>query len=295
VTVPVRHVDLDGIRLAYREEGVGRPIVLVHGNPTSSYLWRRVQPAVAAHGRTVALDLAGMGRSDKIPAERGPDRYDFAEHARLFETFLAALGLDDDLVLVGHDWGAVLCFDWARRHPRAVAGIAYTETMVAPRRWADEPAAGQQMFRRLRTEVGGRDVLEDNLFIEAVLPGGMLADLPAADHDAYREPYLRRGEDRRAMLAWARQIPFDGEPAATHRVLLACAEHLASSRVPKLFLRAEPGAILTGDAAELARSFPEQREVVVHASHFVPEDDPVGVSEALCRWLDEDLARGAGG
>jgi haloalkane dehalogenase len=259
----------------------------VHGNPTSSHLWREVQPFLASSGRTVALDLAGMGKSAKIPEHRGPERYAFAVHAGLFEAFLARLGLDDDVVLVGHDWGAVLCFDWARRHPDAVAGIAYTETMVRPRRWADEGPAGRQMFQRLRTLDGERDVLEDNLFVESVLPAGMLSDLASDDHDIYRAPYLHPGEDRRAMLAWAQQIPFDGEPAETHEILTACSEYLSTSDVPKLLVRADPGAILTGAAATFARSFPVQHHVVVPASHFVPEDAPEQLREALRGWIDE--------
>jgi haloalkane dehalogenase len=179
----------------------------------------------------------------------------------------------------------VLAFDWARKNPGNVAGLAYMETMVRPRRWMEESAEGQRLMRQLRTPAGERLVLDDNVFIEAVLTAGMLNDLPSRDHDVYRERYRAAGEGRLPMLRWAQQIPFDGEPAETAGVLAACALFLQTSSTPKLFVRADPGSILVGEAADFASTFPAQTEVRVRASHFVPEDAPDAVADAIADWL----------
>jgi haloalkane dehalogenase len=271
-------------RLAYRRAGSGPPLVLLHGNPTSSFLWRNVQTVLAATHTVVAPDLPGMGESDEVPGEE-PARYSFEVNARAVDELLRALGLDRDVVLVGHDWGAVLAFDWARRHPDRVAGIAYMETMVRPRAWAEESEDGRLLMGQLRTPSGESLVLEDNVFIETILEAGMLTDLSPSDHDVYREPFRTPGERRRPMLRWAQQIPFDGDPPETTAVLDACALFLRTSPTPKLFIRADPGSILVGDAADFASSFPNQTEARVPASHFVPEDDPEGVAAAISAWL----------
>lgn len=282
--LPLRHVDVDGLRVAYRECGDGPPVLMLHGNPTSSYLWRHVQPRLADHHRVVAPDLMGMGGSQQL-ADAGPGSYRFADHRRWLARLMEELGVTQRVVLVGHDWGGALAFDWARRHPDAVRGIAYTETIVRPRRWADEDEGGRRLFEALRSDAGERLVLTENLFIEKVLPGGMLTDLAATDHDVYREPFLEPGESRRAMLTWPREIPFDGQPADVTDDVAAYAAWLSTSPVPKLFVRAVPGAILTGDVAEFCRALPNQREVVVAASHFVPEDAPDALADALVDWL----------
>jgi haloalkane dehalogenase len=282
--LPVEHVEVDGVRMAYRECGTGAPVVLVHGNPTSSYLWRRVQPSLGRFGRIVAPDLVGMGASARLDGD-GAGRYRFEDHRRWFAGFLEAVGATQRVVLVGHDWGGALALDWASRHPGAVRGLALTETIVRPRAWSEESDAGRRLFRALRGPDGERLVLHENLFVEKVLPGGMLTSLAPDDHDAYRAPFPAPGEGRRAMLDWPREIPFDGEPADVDAVVTAYRDRLRTSAFPKLFVRAEPGAILTGDAAEEVRSWPAVTEVTVPASHFVPEDAPEELTAALLDWL----------
>src|SRR5690349_13377558 len=229
--------------MAYREAGAGDPVIFLHGNPTSSYLWRNVLPAVTGVGRCLAPDLIGMGASQKLPGS-GPRSYRFVEHRRYLEALLETLGTTERVVLVGHDWGAVLAMDWARRHPAAVRGIAYLETLVAPISSTSPNAPDPAFFGPLRTSAGERLVLQQNVFVEQVLPAGTQRPLSQDDMDVYRRPYLEPGEGRRPTLSWAREIPLDGEPPDVHDVVSRNAQWMAGSPVPKLFINAEPGALL---------------------------------------------------
>jgi haloalkane dehalogenase len=271
-----RSVDV-GTRIAYREAGSGPPVVFLHGNPTSSYLWRDVLEPVAAIARCIAPDLIGMGES-------GPSSsYRFVDHRRYVEQFLGEL--TSEVILVGHDWGGVLATDWARRHPDAVKGIAYLETLVAPVTWDSPNAPAPELFRRLRSPEGERLVLEENVFIEVVLPSGTMRKLSDDELAAYRAPYVEPGESRRPMLTWAREIPIDGTPADVHDIVAANAAWMAQSRVPKLFINGDPGALLTGPLRELCRRWPNQREVTVPGLHFLPEDSAAAIAAALLDWI----------
>lgn len=274
---------VDGLRVAYREAGRGPGIVLLHGNPTSSYLWRDVLPVLGRFGRCVAPDLVGMGRSAPLP-DPGPGRYRFADHRRVLDGLLDQLDLGP-IVLVGHDWGGVLAMDWARRHPDAVRGIAYLETLVSPLSWSAPNAPAPDLFRALRGPEGERLVLAENVFVEVVLQAGTLRALDPATLAAYRRPFTAPGESRRPMLTWAREIPLDGEPADVHAVAAANAAWMASSAVPKLFVNGEPGALLTGPSREECRHWPNQIEVTVPGLHFLPEDSSGLIAEALSEWL----------
>ena len=280
----IRSIDVMGSTMTYREDGSGPPVVFLHGNPTSSFLWRAVVGHVSPHGRCVAPDLIGMGGSAKLPGS-GDARYRFVEHRRYLDQFLAALGIERDVVLVGHDWGGVLAMDWARRHPGAVRGIAYLETLVAPVSWSGPNAPEPSIFGPLRSPEGERMVLDDNAFIEEVLPAGVIRDLEVAVMDRYRQPYLEPGESRRATLTWARQIPIDGEPGDVHEIVASNADFMATSPIPKLLIVGEPGAVLTGPLLEECRQWPHQHEVTVAGSHFLPEDSPHEVGAALGSWV----------
>lgn len=285
MTLPgLRYAEVLGRRMAYREAGRGSPVVLLHGNPTSSYLWRHLFSAIGDGHRVIAPDLLGMGGSEKLPSTDA-EAYRFAGQAAHLEVLLDVLGASDRVVLVGHDWGAALAFDWAARHPLDVRGVAYAEAIVRPRKWSEESEGGRQLFRQLRSAAGERLVLDENVFVEAVLPAGTLSGLATEDHDAYRAPYREPGDGRRAMLTWAREIPFDGEPADVERIVESYSAWLRTSGTPKLFIRADPGAILTGEVVEYCRAFPAQDEVCVTASHFVPEDAPEELAEAVRSWL----------
>ena len=278
-------IEVHGLNMAYVERGAGEPIVFVHGNPTSSYLWRNVLPHAESQGRCIALDLIGMGDSDKLP-ESGPQSYTFAEHSRYFDAALEALDVRDNVTLVVHDWGSALGFDWARRHPQAVAGICYMEALVRPLSWAEWPPDARSVFQGFRSPAGEQMVLEKNIFVERVLPGSVLRALTEEEMAAYRKPFLDAGESRRPTLTWPRQIPIDGEPPDVAETIGAYADWLASSPVPKLFVNAEPGAILTGAQREFCRTWPNQTEVSVRGSHFIQEDSPHDIGAALASWLD---------
>ncbi len=281
---PKKFVDVHGKRMAYVEMGEGDPIVFQHGNPTSSYLWRNVMPPLAGMGRCIAVDLIGMGDSDKLD-DPGPDSYRYVEHRDyLFESW-EQLGVRDDVTLVLHDWGSALGFDWASRNPDKVKGIAYMEGIPCPIRWDDWPEAVTPIFQGFRSEMGEAMVLEKNIFVERVLPGSVLRGLTDEEMAVYRRPFLEPGEDRRPTLTWPRQIPLDGEPADVAAIAENYAAWLKDAQVPKLFINAEPGAILVGRQREFARSLPNQTEVTVRGSHFIQEDSPEAIAAAIADWL----------
>jgi haloalkane dehalogenase len=222
-----RTAEVGDTTMAYVDEGEGRPIVFLHGNPTSSYLWRNVIPHVAGRGRVIAPDLVGHGDSAKLPGT-GDERYSLAEHQAYLDALLHQLGVDGDAVLVGHDWGGPLGFDWARRHPDAVAGIAYMETIVRPFTWAGLGEIAE-LFRAWRSPAGEDLVLQGNQFVEGLVPQAIMRQLSDDEWAEYLRPWLSPGEDRRPTLAWPRQIPIDGEPADVHATIDACAEFLRTT------------------------------------------------------------------
>jgi haloalkane dehalogenase len=273
-----------GLTMAYREGGEGDPIVFLHGNPTSSYLWRRILPAVEHLGRCVAPDLIGMGGSAKLP-NSGPLSYRFVEHSHYLDALLEHLGVGERTVLVGHDWGGVLGMDWARRHQDAVRGIAYLETLVAPVSSSGSNAPDPEFFGPLRSPAGEHLVLEENLVVERILPAGTQRQLSAEEMGTYRRPYREPGESRRPTLVWTREIPIDGTPGDVHDIVHSNAQWMATSPVPKLFINGEPGALLTADLRAQCRRWPQQREVTVPGLHYLPEDSPEAIAEALTDWI----------
>lgn len=271
-------------QMAYVDVGAGDPIVFLHGNPTSSYLWRNVIPHLVGLGRCVAPDLIGMGDSDKLTGA-GPDSYRFVDHRYYLDELLHALGISERVTFVVHDWGSALGFDWANRHRDAVAGIAYMEAIVRPVTWDEWPEAARQVFQGFRSPAGESMVLDKNVFVERVLPGSVLRPLTDVEMDQYRRPFATPGEDRRATLTWPRQIPIDAEPADVVAIVDEYAGWLAMSEVPKLLVVAEPGAILRGPQLEFARTWPNQREVTVAGNHFVQEDSPDEIGAAIAAWM----------
>jgi len=279
-----RRVQVGGLDMAVVDVGQGPTIVFLHGNPTSSFLWRNIIPHVSDRYRCVAPDLVGMGDSDKLPSS-GPDRYTFAEHRRFLDELLDRLDLGDSLTFVIHDWGA-LGFDWARRHQDPVAAIAYMEAIVAPVSWSDWPEDARPIFEAMRSDAGESIILDKNVFVERILPASILRRLSDDEMDEYRRPFLLRGEDRRPTLTWPRQIPIDGEPPDVHEIVAAYSEWLAVTPIPKLFINADPGSILVGRQRELARRWPNQTEVTVRGIHFIQEDSPDEIGTAIGAWRD---------
>ncbi len=274
---------VDGLTMAYVEAGTGDPIVFLHGNPTSSYLWRNVIPHLEGLGRCIAPDLIGHGDSDKLP-DSGPDAYRYVQHRDYLFGLLDHLGATDGVTFVIHDWGSALGFDWAYQHPDAVKGIAYMEALVKPVSWADWPEQARGVFEGFRSPAGEDMVLEKNIFVEAVLPGSMMRTLSEEDMAEYRRPFAEPGESRRPTLTWPRQIPIDGEPADTHQIVSAYSAWLQETDVPKLFVNAEPGAIVQGATREFCRTFPNQTEVTVKGIHFIQEDSPDEIGRAIASW-----------
>ena len=270
--------------MAYVETGEGDPVVLLHGNPTSSYLWRGIIPHLAGLGRCIAPDLIGMGDSDKLE-DSGPDRYHFVEHRRYLDAFLEAVGVNDKVTLVMHDWGSALGFDWANRHRYAVKGLAYMEAIVQPLTWAQWPEAALRVFQGFRSRSGESMVLDHNLFVERVLPGSIKRMLTDEEMAEYRRPFLEPGEGRRPTLTWPREIPLEGEPEDVTEIVGSYAVWLHQSHIPKLFVNADPGAILVGEQREFCRSWPNQTEVTVSGIHFIQEDAPDEIGRAIADWL----------
>ncbi len=282
--LPKQRIEVLGKHMTYVEMGEGDPIVFLHGNPTSSYLWRNIMPALAGFGRCLAPDLIGMGDSDKLD-DSGPGRYTFAEHARYLDALLDSLGVKENAVFVIHDWGSALGFHWANRHRSAVKGICYMEAIVRPVSWDEFPADARGVFQGFRSPAGEAMVLENNVFVERVLPGSVLRQLTDEEMAVYRRPFLEPGESRRPTLTWPRQIPIEGEPEDVVALAQSYSEWLSGADVPKLFINAEPGALITGATREFCRAWPNQTEVTVKGSHFIQEDSPAEIAAALADWL----------
>ncbi len=279
-----RSVDVLGRHMAYVEAGQGSHVLFLHGNPTSSFLWRDVMPPVAERARCVAPDLIGMGDSEKLPP--GPDSYSFDVHSRFVDGFIeAAVGPDAPLILVLHDWGSALGFDWARRNAERVRGIAYMEAIVRPLEgWEEWNPEAARIFQGFRSAKGEEMILDRNLFVERVLPGSVIRSLTEAEMAEYRRPFATR-EDRWPTLAWPRAIPIAGEPEDVAARVRAYADWMEGNDIPKLFVNAEPGAILIGAQREFCRAWRNQREVTVAGKHFIQEDSGSAIGEAVAAWL----------
>ena len=279
-----RFAEINGKSMAYVEVGSGDAILFLHGNPTSSFLWRNIIPHLSDVGRCIAPDLVGMGDSEPL-ADPGPDSYTFVEHRSYLDGLLDHLDLGDNVTLVIHDWGSGLGFDWANRNRDRVKGIAYMEAIVKPVTWDDWPERAVDIFKAMRSPAGEEIVLQKNVFVERILPSSIMRDLGDEEMAEYRRPYLEPGESRRPTLTWPRQIPIDGEPEDVHAIVTAYGEWLASSNVPKLFVNADPGSILTGAARDFCRTWPNQTEITVPGLHFVQEDSPDQIGQAIRSWL----------
>ena len=275
---------VNGRRMAYIDEGAGDAIVFQHGNPTSSYLWRNIMPHCAGLGRLIASDLIGMGDSDKVP-DSGPQRYTYAEQREHLFALWDQLDLGRNVIFVIHDWGSALGFDWANRNRDRVAGIVYMEALVTPVTWADWPENARRAFQGFRSDGGEDMILQKNMFVERVLPGSVMRTLSDEEMAEYRRPFLNPGEDRRPTLTWPRQIPIEGAPADVVRVVEDYSAWLAASGMPKLFINADPGSILVGRQREVCRAWPNQTEVTVQGLHFLQEDSPDEIGQAVAAFI----------
>lgn len=283
--IPGKNLTVHGVRLHYVEAGSGRPVLFLHGNPTSSYLWRNVIPYVQPQARAIALDLVGMGGSGK------PDiAYTFADHYRFVEGFIEALNLRD-LTLVVHDWGAALGFEYARRHPDNVRGIAFMEGVLPPT--FPQPsfeAMGEEMggmFRAFKDAKKGVELVIDNhLFVEKVLPGFVNRTLGDTEMAAYRAPYVDKTA-RKPLLAWPRQVPIAGEPADVVQAIGRIGEFMQSTDKPLLLLYATPGVLVPPAAVAWYTQHLRNVETVFvgQGFHFIQEDQPEAIGRAVADWM----------
>jgi haloalkane dehalogenase len=280
--LPRQRVRVLDTEMSYVDVGSGDPIVFLHGNPTSSYLWRNIIPYVSNQGRCLAPDLVGMGKSGKSPMRA----YRFTDHARYLDAWFDAVGVTGNVTFVLHDWGSALGFYRAFRHPKQVKAIAYMEAILQPRRWSDWPNGRDAMFRAMRSDDGERLVLDQNFFIETVLPKSVLRRLSEQEMETYRAPYRDR-EARLPMLVWPRELPIEGEPADVVDIVTRYGEWLSESNLPKLFIAAEPGSLLVGRALDFCRQWKNQREFKVRGIHFIQEDSPDEIGSALLGFITE--------
>ena len=281
-----KKIIINNMTMSYIDEGEGDAIVFQHGNPTSSYLWRNVMPYLEGQGRLIACDLIGMGDSEKLP-NSGPDSYSYFEHRDFLFALLEELNIGKNVVFVIHDWGSALGFDWSFQNQERVQGIAYMEGMVKPVTWDEWPENATKVFQGFRSEAGESMVLDKNIFVEKVLPSSIIRELTNEEMNEYRRPFLNAGEDRRPTLSWPRQIPIQGEPKEVVKVVENYSNWLSSSDLPKLFINADPGSILTGKQREFCRSWPNQEEVTVKGTHFIQEDAPNEIGKAVSSFVSQ--------
>jgi len=279
-------ITINGKNLAYVDSGEGDPIVFLHGNPTSSYLWRNVMPHLEGMGRLIAPDLVGMGDSDKLD-DSGPGRYTFIEHTEYLYPLLEELDLNN-VTLVIHDWGSALGFNWAALNPEKIKSIVYMEAITGPiESWDDWPEQARNIFKLFRSDTGEELILEKNFFVERVFAGdvGMHRALEKQELDAYIKPFEKEGESRRPTLTWPRQIPIEGEPTEVVEIVKNYAKFMSETQIPKLFINADPGSILIGKQREVARKWPNQKEVTVNGGHFIQEVSPDEIGESIKDFL----------
>ena len=278
-------VNIDGQKLAYIDVGEGTPIVMLHGNPTSSFLWRNIIPHLNDLGRVIVPDLIGHGDSDKLPVSMGPDRYTFENTFEYIDKLLNKLEINQDITLILHDWGSALGFYWAMKNPEKIKAICYMEAIVSPINWSDWPEQARGIFKGFRSAKGEDLILKRNMFIEAVLPSSIIRKLTKDEMDEYRKPFLNEN-DRQVTLNWPRQIPIEGEPSHMFRLVTSYAEWISNDGdIPKLFINADPGSILIGNQREFCRGWKNQIEVTVNGLHFIQEDSPHEIGEAISSWM----------
>ena len=282
---PKRSATVNGKKMSYVELGEGEPVIFLHGNPTSSYLWRNIMPHVSQTHRAIAPDLIGMGDSEKL-TDTDENSYQFVEHRKYLDGFLDAVVPRGRVILVIHDWGSALGFDWARRNPERINGICFMEAIVGPvKSWDHWPENAKAIFQAMRSSNGEELVLQKNIFIERILPASIIRDLSEEEMAVYRRPFINDGEDRRPTLTFPRQIPIEGKPEDVHAIVADYAAWLPETEFPKLFINADPGSILLDSARAFVRSWKNLTETTVKGTHFIQEDSPDEIGVALKNWI----------
>ena len=274
-----KYKEILGKKMAYIEHGKGDSIVFLHCNPASSYLWRNITPHVQGLGRIIVPDLIGMGDSEKLDGIDNPD-YKYHGQYKYLSTLLDELDLGDHIHLVIHDWGSAMGFQYARENPDRIKSISFMEAIVMPLQWEQWPENARNIFQLMRSEAGEEIVLEKNVFVERILLNDSANGFSDEERAEYIRPFINPGEDRRPTLTWPRQIPIEGEPSQVVEEVSKNGEFHKDSVIPKLFINAEPGSILTGDQREYVRTWKNIKEVSVKGNHFIQEHsaDEIGIS-----------------
>ncbi len=277
-----KNINVLGKKMTYVDRGEGDPIIFQHGNPASSYLWRNVIPYLENQGRCIAIDLIGMGDSDKL-TDNGNNTYSYHIQKKYFDKCLEELEIKENITFVIHDWGSALGFNWAYEHQESVKGICYMEAIVKKISWEDWPKDAKSIFQGFRSDAGEDLILKKNLFIEGVLPNAIIRNLTETEMDIYRKPFLKE-IDRRPTLDWPRQIPINNEPEDVCKIVDDYSSWMSINEIPKLFINADPGSILTGKQREFCRKWKNQQELTVKGNHFIQEDSPNEIGEAISKW-----------
>ena len=277
-----KNINVLGKKMTYVDKGEGDPIIFQHGNPASSYLWRNIIPYLENQGRCIAIDLIGMGDSDKL-TDNGNNTYSYHIQKQYFDKCLEELEIKENITFVIHDWGSALGFNWAYEHQESVKGICYMEAIVKKISWEDWPKDAKSIFQGFRSDAGEDLILKKNLFIEGVLPNAIIRHLTETEMDIYRKPFLKE-IDRRPTLDWPRQIPINNEPEDVCKIVDDYSSWMSINEIPKLFINADPGSILTGKQREFCRKWKNQQELTVKGNHFIQEDSPNEIGEAISNW-----------
>ncbi len=277
-----KNINVLGKKMTYVDKGEGDPIIFQHGNPASSYLWRNIIPYLENQGRCIAIDLIGMGDSDKL-TDNGNNTYSYHIQKQYFDKCLEELEIKENITFVVHDWGSALGFNWAYEHQESVKGICYMEAIVKKISWEDWPKDAKSIFQGFRSDAGEDLILKKNLFIEGVLPNAIIRHLTETEMDIYRKPFLKE-IDRRPTLDWPRQIPINNEPEEVCKIVDDYSSWMSINEIPKLFINADPGSILTGKQREFCRKWKNQQELTVKGNHFIQEDSPNEIGEAISKW-----------
>ena len=277
-----KNINVLGKKMTYVDKGEGDPIIFQHGNPASSYLWRNIIPYLENQGRCIAIDLIGMGDSDKL-TDNGNNTYSYHIQKKYFDKCLEELEIKENITFVIHDWGSALGFNWAYEHQESVKGICYMEAIVKKISWEDWPKDAKSIFQGFRSDAGEDLILKKNLFIEGVLPNAIIRHLTETEMDIYRKPFLKE-IDRRPTLDWPRQIPINNEPEDVCKIVDDYSSWMSINEIPKLFINADPGSILTGKQREFCRKWKNQQELTVKGNHFIQEDSPNEIGEAISKW-----------
>jgi len=275
-----RYAEIDGSKIHYIDEGSGDPILFLHGNPTSSYLWRNIIPYLVPHGRCIALDLIGMGKSDKPDID-----YRFFDHSKYVEGFIEKLGLSN-LTLVVHDWGSALGFHYAMRHENNMKGMAFMEALMRPAKWDDFPNDFRMGFRLFRTPgIGWLMISVMNMFVTQILPQAIVRKLSEEEKNYYAAPY-QTVQSRKPVRQWPCEIPIEGKPADVYEVISNYNQKLQESEVPKLLFFATPGGIINSKTVDWCKQNLQNLQVVDigEGIHFLQEDNPHVIGEELAKW-----------